>query len=131
MDDRGAKVGVLAYGTSHHAVEEARDRLRGQHELETDYMRIRGFPFTEDVEAWILAHDHVYLVEQNRDAQMARMLTMDYPEVAVKLRSVLHYDGLPLDACTIVEQILGTQAGQEALPSHRAKANANAQKGDA
>ena len=119
IDDRSAPVGVIAFGTSHQAVEEARDRLREQDGLETDYLRIRGFPFADGIAAWVQAHDHVYVVEQNRDAQMLRMLTMDFPELALKLRSVLHYDGLPLDACTIVEQIQAAQAGGEAKPSHR------------
>ena len=111
MDDRGSSIGVLAFGTSHHAVEEARDRLREHAGFETDYMRLRAFPFTDEVRAWIDAHDYVYVVEQNRDAQMLRMLAMDFPSLASKLRSVLHYDGLPLDACTIVEQIETTEKG--------------------
>ncbi len=125
IDDRGSKVGVIALGTSDPAVHEARDRLRDHHDLETDYLRIRAFPFAPDIQRWVEAHDHVYVVEQNRDAQMLRMLNMEFPDLALSLRSVLHYDGLPLDASTIVEQIATAEAGRVAQPSHRAK------KGDA
>ncbi len=121
-DDRGSRVGVLAYGTSHQAVEEARDQLRETPGIETDYLRVRAFPFADSVRAWLEAHERVYVVEQNRDAQLAKMLTMDFPEVATRLRSVLHYDGLPLDAATVVEQIATAETGGACVPSHRAVA---------
>ena len=55
--------------------------------------------------SFIEACDRVYVVEQNRDAQMASLLTMEYPDLATKLRPVLHYDGLPIDAPSVVERI--------------------------
>ena len=62
-----AKVGLIAYGTSHWAVVESRDQLRAELGLETSYFRLRAFPFTRDLGAFIDAHDCVYVVEQNRD----------------------------------------------------------------
>jgi 2-oxoglutarate ferredoxin oxidoreductase subunit alpha len=121
VDDCGADAGILAFGTSHDAVEEARDRLRDEHGTETDYLRVRAFPFSRAVSEWIAAHDRVYVVEQNRDGQMRRMLTMELPELSGRLRSVLHYDGLPLDATTVAEQILAAEEGGESLPSHLAR----------
>lgn len=108
-DDRGAKVGILALGTSEDAVAEARDRLRDHHGFETDYLRVRAFPFAEGIREWIDAHDRVYVVDQNRDAQLRTMLGMEFPSVTMKLQSVLHYDGLPLDALTVVEQVLAAE----------------------
>ncbi len=98
-------VGILAYGTSDSAVDECRDQLRIEENLETDYLRIRSFPFSDDVVKWIQKHDHVYVVEQNRDAQMRSMLQIEHPEVSPKLRSILHYTGMPLDARTVTDAI--------------------------
>ena len=106
IDGETGEIGILALGTSHDAVLEARDRLTAEHEVSTNYLRLRAYPFADAVRAWIEKHDRVYVVEQNRDAQMRRMLTMDFPEIAGRLRSVLHYDGLPIPPRTIVRQIL-------------------------
>lgn len=101
---KGADVGIVCYGSSRWAVEEARERLR-QDGLATSSLRIQGYPFTESVGAFLARHDRVYVVEQNRDGQMAALLRMEYPERAARLRSVLHYDGLPLAASSVVEGI--------------------------
>src|SRR5579859_4741761 len=66
-----AKVGILAYGTSHWAIIEARDQLAKDHKLETDYLRVLAYPFTREVHEFIERHERVYIVEQNRDGQMA------------------------------------------------------------
>lgn len=119
----GAPVGILAFGTSDPAVVEARDLLRDLHGLETDYLRLRAFPFVDDVRDWIARHDRVYVVEQNRDAQMRKMILMDFPELSARLYSVLHYDGLPLHADAVVEGILAqessasTAASADAVPA--------------
>jgi len=116
IEGQGRPVGILAYGTSHHAVEEARDLLRVEEGIETDYLRVRAFPFTEEVSRWILAHERVYVVEQNRDGQMRSVLGIEFPDVAARLRSVLHYDGLPIDARSVTESLLA----QERAPATRA-----------
>ncbi|TMQ54906.1 MAG: 2-oxoacid:acceptor oxidoreductase subunit alpha [Candidatus Eisenbacteria bacterium] len=100
----GAEVGILGFGSSHWAIVEARDLLTAEG-LKTSYLLLKAVPFTNDVRSFIEACDRVYVVEQNRDAQMASLLTMEYPDLATKLRPVLHYDGLPIDAESVVERI--------------------------
>ena len=108
--DPDARVGVIAFGSSHWAVEESRDQLREEAGLRTSYLRLRAYPFTPEVEAFIRQHDRVYVVEQNRDAQMLSLLLMDgEAQFASRLRSVLHYNGLPIDARSITEDILGQE----------------------
>ena len=105
--DPSAKIGVIAFGSSDFAVEESRDQLREEAGIKTSYLRIRAYPFTADVDAFIRQHDRIYIVEQNRDAQMLKLLLMDgEAQHAVKLRSVLHYNGLPIDARSITDGIL-------------------------
>ncbi|MFM8386123.1 MAG: 2-oxoacid:acceptor oxidoreductase subunit alpha [Planctomycetia bacterium] len=104
-DGKGRKVGILAYGTTHHAVVESRDQLRSEVGLEADYLRLRAFPFHPSVRDWLAAHERVYVVEQNRDAQMLQLLRMEWPELAARCISVLHYDGLPVDARSVTDQV--------------------------
>jgi 2-oxoglutarate ferredoxin oxidoreductase subunit alpha len=106
----GADVAIIAYGTSHWAVEEARDQLKNEAGLTTSYMRLRAYPFTDAVERFIDRHTRVYVVEQNRDAQMLSLLKLDLtPGQVGKLRSVVYYAGLPLDARTISDEILAQE----------------------
>ena len=114
VDGEGNRIGILAYGTSHAAVEEARDQLRTEEGIETDYLRVRGFPFADSVGAWIQEHDRVYVVEQNRDGQMENMLACELHDVVTRLRSVRHYTGLPLDARTVTESIVAQEGGANA-----------------
>jgi 2-oxoglutarate ferredoxin oxidoreductase subunit alpha len=106
----GADVAIIAYGTSHWAADEARDQLKSEAGLTTSYMRLRAYPFTEAVERFIDRHTRVYVVEQNRDAQMLSLLKLDLtPGQVGKLRSVVYYAGLPLDARTISDEILAQE----------------------
>jgi len=108
----GARVGIIGYGTSHWGIGESRDQLRQEAGLETSYLRLRGYPFNADLHAFIEAHDRVYVVEQNRDGQMAALISLDIdPSLAPRLRSVRHYNGLPLDARTITDAILEQERG--------------------
>src|SRR5215831_9194347 len=72
-----SKIGIIAYGTSHWALIESRDQLRKEYNIETDYLRLRGYPFTREVHDFVKQHDRVYVVEQNRDAQMLALLKLD------------------------------------------------------
>ncbi len=100
------KVGIIAFGTSHWAIVESRDQLQRESEIETDYLRIRAFPFTQEVHDFVASHDRIYVVEQNRDAQLFNLLKIDLDAAeVVKLRSVLHFNGLPIDARTITSAI--------------------------
>jgi 2-oxoglutarate/2-oxoacid ferredoxin oxidoreductase subunit alpha len=103
--EAGADVGLIAFGSTHHAIGETRDRLRADG-VPTSYLLIRAYPFSEEVRRFVEAHERVYVVEQNRDAQMAALLKMELPDLAARFRSVLHYDGLPIDADSIVEGVL-------------------------
>jgi 2-oxoglutarate ferredoxin oxidoreductase subunit alpha len=103
----GARVGIIGYGTSHWGISESRDQLGREARLDTSYLRLRAYPFGPELEAFIGAHDRVYVVEQNRDGQMAALITLDVdPALAPRIRTVRHYDGLPLDARTVTDAIL-------------------------
>ena len=102
-----SKVGIIAYGTSHWAITESRDQMRKESNVETDYLRIKAYPFTREVHDFIEQHERVYVVEQNRDAQMLSLLKLDVrPELVVKLRSIAHIHGLPLDARSVTDEIM-------------------------
>jgi 2-oxoglutarate ferredoxin oxidoreductase subunit alpha len=102
-----SKIGLIAYGTTDFAVAESREQLRAEYKLETDYLRIRAYPFTREIHEFVAAHDRIYVIEQNRDAQMLSLLKLDLPpEDAVKLRSVRHYNGLPIDARSVTDELV-------------------------
>lgn len=101
-----ADVGIIACGSTDSPMQEAIDQLSA-HGVKIEYLRIRAFPFTQSVQTFIERKKRVYVVEQNRDAQLLKMLKIEHvPEVALKLRSVLHYNGLPVDARSISDEIL-------------------------
>ena len=102
-----AQVGFVAFGTSQYAVEESRDQLRSEFGLETSYLRLKAFPFTQELVDFIRRHDRVYVIEQNRDAQLLSLMRMEFdPGDIAKLRSTLYYGGLPIDARTITDDIV-------------------------
>ncbi len=106
----GAAVGFIAYGTSHWAVAESRDQLREQEGLTTSYLRVRSYPFSGRIAEFIDAHERVYVVEQNRDAQLAQLLRLELTAAQIgKLRSVLHYSGLPIDARSVTADVLAQE----------------------
>jgi 2-oxoglutarate ferredoxin oxidoreductase subunit alpha len=93
-------------------VREARDRLRAAG-LKTNQMLVRALPLTSEVTDFLAEHDTIYLVEQNRDGQMAAIMKDEHPELGVKIVSVLVYNGLPVTPKAVVEQIFGAaQAAQ-------------------
>ncbi len=101
-----AKIGIIGYGTSHWGITESRDQLREEYRIETDYLRLRAYPFTREVHDFIEQHAHIYVVEQNRDAQMLSLLKLDVkPELITRLRSIAHITGLPLDARSITDEL--------------------------
>jgi 2-oxoglutarate ferredoxin oxidoreductase subunit alpha len=116
----GSKVGIIAYGTSDAAMAEARDILHSNG-LATDYMRIRAFPFTSDVAEFVDAHERIFVVDQNRDGQMCKLLALELEassrgfssrDLSQKMISVCHYDGTPITADVIAESIIG-KGGQK------------------
>src|SRR5712671_1384114 len=105
-EGHNAKIGIIGYGTSHWGITESRDQLRDEYGIETDYLRLRAYPFTREVHEFIKQHDPVYVVEQNRDAQMLTLLKLDLkPELIARLRSIAHITGLPLDARSITDEL--------------------------
>jgi len=102
----GATIGIIAYGSSDFAVEEARDQLTRERGIKTSYLRIRALPFTDSVREFIREHQNVYVVEQNRDGQMGDLLRLEVDEDQKKIRKVLHYDGLPIHARFISDGIV-------------------------
>jgi 2-oxoglutarate ferredoxin oxidoreductase subunit alpha len=116
----GASVGLIAYGTSHWAVIESRDQLKEETEVKSSYFRLRGYPFGEELGRFIDAHDRIYVIEQNRDAQLLRLLRFELaPERIAKLRSVLHYNGLPIDARSITDDVLAQEGFEVARTTVR------------
>jgi 2-oxoglutarate/2-oxoacid ferredoxin oxidoreductase subunit alpha len=102
-----SKIGLIAYGTTDFALTESREQLKAEYKLETDYLRIRAYPFTREIHEFVAAHDRIYVIEQNRDAQMLSLLKLDLPpEDATKLRSVRHYNGLPIDARSVTDELV-------------------------
>ncbi len=87
-------VGLIAFGTTHYAMEEALDGL----DKPLPYLRVRSWPFHEAVAEFIRAHERVVVVEQNQQGQLAQLLRIAYPKLAPKVESALYYGGLPLCA---------------------------------
>ncbi|HET9552373.1 MAG TPA: 2-oxoacid:acceptor oxidoreductase family protein, partial [Anaeromyxobacteraceae bacterium] len=109
-DGAGAAVGLLAYGSSDFAVRESRAQLQAERGLATDYLRVRAVPFARAVREFVAAHERVYVVEQNRDAQLAGLLKLDLePALIGRLRPLARTDGLPLDARTVTDAILAQE----------------------
>jgi 2-oxoglutarate ferredoxin oxidoreductase subunit alpha len=100
----GADIGLITIGGCDAAVREAADKLRAQ-EIVVDVMRIRGFPFDEEVREFIESHDRVFVIEQNRDGQLRSLLTIELGIAPVDLIPILDYGGMPLTARVVVEAV--------------------------
>jgi 2-oxoglutarate ferredoxin oxidoreductase subunit alpha len=112
VEEAGAEVALLAYGSSHPAVVEARALLHEERGLATDYLRVRAYPFPAEVRAFVERHARVYVVEQNRDAQLATLLRGDLPpELSGRIVPLARISGHPLDARTVVEAVLEREGG--------------------
>jgi len=109
----GAEVGIVSFGSCDGAVREALATLRLQG-VEADYLRIRAFPFGGEVEQFLGDHETIFVVEQNRDAQLRALLTLETGVEKRKLRSILHYNGLPMSADSVVDGVCGALARGEA-----------------
>ena len=111
----GAKVGFIAFGTTHWAMIESQDQLKREYGIATSYYRLRAVPFTDDLEEFFRKHDRVYVVEQNRDGQMAGLIKLELPtELAEKIRSIRHYSGLPIDARFVTDALIAAEKGVHA-----------------
>src|SRR5437762_7238470 len=94
-------------GTSTYAVEESGGLLKREFDIETSYMRPLAYPFNDELVKFIRRHDRVYVVDQNRDAQLLALMRLELdPDDLARLRSIRHYGGLPLDARTVTEELI-------------------------
>jgi len=100
----GAKHGILAYGSTDSAIPEIR-HLLNEKGLKTNYLRLRALPFTKEVGEFFEIHEKVFVIEQNRDAQLATLLKDVHPEYHTKLVSILQYDGMPVTPATLAQEI--------------------------
>jgi 2-oxoglutarate/2-oxoacid ferredoxin oxidoreductase subunit alpha len=102
-----ASIGLIAEGTSHYAVDECLHQLRKEYNVDASYLRLRSYPFNRDLIDFVRRHDRVYVVDQNRDAQLLALMRLEFdPDDIAKLRSVRYYGGLPLDARTVTDEIV-------------------------
>jgi 2-oxoglutarate ferredoxin oxidoreductase subunit alpha len=100
MDESGRKVGLIAFGSTHAAVVEARQSV------EVDYLRVRALPLSDDVARFVARHQRVYVVEQNRDGQLFDLVRLALPaELVGRVRSIRHYNGQPIPAAAIIEPL--------------------------
>jgi 2-oxoglutarate ferredoxin oxidoreductase subunit alpha len=107
------RIGIISVGSCDGAVREARDHLADAG-ISTNYMRLKAFPFGQAVQDFIDSHDRLYVVEQNRDAQLRSLLVLETRVEPEKLVSILHYDGLPIPASSIVDGISQNMAAGKA-----------------
>jgi 2-oxoglutarate ferredoxin oxidoreductase subunit alpha len=103
--ERPTNLGIVAFGSSDGAVIEARDRLEAQG-IHLDYLRIRAFPFTAEVVEFLRSHDTNFVVEQNRDGQMKALLMLEANDIADRLVSIRHYNGLPIPSACVVQGVI-------------------------
>jgi 2-oxoglutarate ferredoxin oxidoreductase subunit alpha len=108
------KIGLIAYGSSDEPVMESLEQLKTEANFDADYLRIRAYPFSKEVKEFLATHENIYVIEQNRDAQLASLLKMekDFISHVAKIESILHYDGLPLDARFVTQAVLALSSNQ-------------------
>jgi 2-oxoglutarate/2-oxoacid ferredoxin oxidoreductase subunit alpha len=100
----GSSLGMIYFGTSHYPAWEARELLAAEG-VDIDTMRLRGFPFSDEVLAFIESHEQVFVVEQNRDKQLRSMLVNELEVHPKKLIPILNYDGMPITADAIIRAV--------------------------
>jgi len=111
---KDAKVGFLAFGTTHWAIIESLDQLQREYNMPVSYYRLRALPFTKDLIEFFKRHDRVYVVEQNRDGQMGMLVKLELPtELIGKLRSIRHYSGIPIDARFVTDELVAAEKGEQ------------------
>jgi 2-oxoglutarate ferredoxin oxidoreductase subunit alpha len=101
----GVQIGIIAYGSTDPAIQEARDRLRARG-VATSYLRVRALPLEETTRAFVEKYDRVYVAELNQDGQMHQLVQLHAPEHAARVHSVRICDGLPMSARFVTESIL-------------------------
>ena len=109
-ESSGSPIGLIAFGSTHAAVLEARQTLAAAGRP-VDYLRVRALPLSSEVGAFVARHERVYVVEQNRDGQVFDLIRLDLPaELVDRVRSIRHYNGQPIPAVAITEPLLESEA---------------------
>jgi 2-oxoglutarate ferredoxin oxidoreductase subunit alpha len=108
---KDAEIGIIAYGSTDVAMEECQVQLRQEHEIDFHYLRIRALPFTDHLKDFVSRCQRVYVVEQNRDGQMGDLICLEAKGEQQKIRKVLHYEGVPIDARWITDQVMASEKG--------------------
>ena len=111
QSSKQAKIGLVFFGTSSHAISEAKQQLK-EHGLSIDTLRIKAFPFTESIRDFIHSHQDIFVIEQNRDSQMRTLLSNELEISPTKLNAIANFDGLPLTSLFIVNNVLAHFAAQ-------------------
>jgi len=102
-----AEIGIIAFGSTDLAMEECRHQLFSEYGIETGYFRIRALPLTHHLREFVGSHKRMYVVEQNRDGQMADLIKLEVGGAeSAKIRKVCHYKGLPIDARFVTDKIV-------------------------
>jgi 2-oxoglutarate ferredoxin oxidoreductase subunit alpha len=99
-----ADVGIIGFGSTEPAIQEARHNL-AQAGIQTDFLRLRAIPFTQEVTDFVRDHERIYVIEMNRDGQLNQLLSLAYANQCVKLTSLARLDGLPMTAHYVEEEI--------------------------
>ncbi len=107
----GASIGIIGYGSTEAAIEEARFLLE-KNKKKTDFLRLRALPCSQEVYDFIEGHKTIYIVESNRDGQLCQILSMLLPGISARFRSTCHTDGLPLTAGWVKDAILSKEEEQ-------------------
>ena len=102
-----AAVGLIGCGTSDYAIQESRQQMLEEHKLHTSYARVKAYPFNSELADFIDQHDRVYVVDQNRDAQLRELIRREIPaRLGPKVLSMRYYGGLPIDARTVTDDVV-------------------------
>jgi 2-oxoglutarate/2-oxoacid ferredoxin oxidoreductase subunit alpha len=105
IDEAGRKVGLIAFGSTHAAVVEAREQV------DVDYMRVRALPLSDEVAKFVSRHERVYVAEQNRDGQLFDLVRLALPpDLVGRVHSIRHYNGQPIPAAAIIEPLMQEEA---------------------
>lgn len=107
-----SRIGLISIGSSGFAVRESSDQLWNEYRIATECLRLRAYPFTKELKEFVRRHERIYVIEQNRDAQLLGLMRLEFePELIAKLRSVRYYGGLPLDARTVTDEVVRQEMG--------------------
>ena len=108
-----ASVGLIAYGSTDAAMGECREQLESEYGIKSSYLRMRALPMTSEVREFVSDHESVFVIEQNRDGQLADIIRLEIGEQQDKIRKILHYDGLSISARFITEHVVSKSESTE------------------